>query len=325
MQSSRNIGVLLVNLGTPDQPTPVGVKRFLKQFLSDQRVVDTSPWIWYPVLNGIILPFRSPKVAKLYQSIWMDGGSPLLVYSQRQREALEAKLSLPVELGMTYGNPSFTAGLDRLEQRGVDSVIVLPLYPQYSATTTAAVYDGVAQALAKRRVLPELTFIRDYFHHPLYIKALAESVRSSWQKNGRGDYLLCSYHGIPKRYADNGDIYPKHCELTTQLLAQELGLEKAQFGMTYQSRFGREEWLQPYTDSQLNALPKNGVKRLDLLSPAFSVDCIETLEELAEEGKETFISAGGEQFNLIPCLNDSDLHIEMMAALVKSKTPSPTI
>lgn len=320
MNPDKKTGVLLVNLGTPDEPSAPAVKRFLTQFLHDKRVVDTSRWIWCPLLHGIILPLRSPKVAKLYQQIWMEEGSPLMVYSQRQQQALQRALGIPVELGMTYGNPSLQTGMDRLLQQGADSIIVLPLYPQYSASTTAAVYDGISQQLATRRVIPEITFIRDYFQHPLYIRALAQSVRESWQEKGRGDYLLCSYHGIPQRYADLGDVYPQHCLLTTELLREELGLNAEQIGTTFQSRFGREEWLQPYTDQELSKLPGKGVKRLDVISPAFSVDCIETLEELAGEGKALFMSAGGEQFNFIACLNDSEPHIEMMTDLVKSKS-----
>lgn len=320
MSTVKKIGVLLVNLGTPDEASVPAIKRFLSQFLHDKRVVDMTRWLWCPLLHGVILPIRAPKVTKLYQQVWMEDGSPLMVYSQRQRDALEQMLELPVELGMSYGNPSLASGLERLKERGVESIIILPLYPQYSATTTAAVYDGIAKALAKSRVVPEVSYIRDYYQHPLYIEALAHSVRQFWKENGQGDYLLCSYHGIPKRFADNGDIYPNHCAITTQLLAEVLGLDKTQIGMSYQSRFGREEWLQPYTDKTLEALPSQGVKRVDIISPAFSVDCLETLEELAHECKEIYLTAGGEAFQFIPCLNDDPKHIEMMAELIKSRT-----
>ncbi|MHA2940003.1 ferrochelatase [Vibrio sp. RC27] len=319
MTSVKKFGVLLVNLGTPDEASVPSIKRFLSQFLHDKRVVDLSRWIWCPLLHGIILPIRAPKVTKLYQQVWMEEGSPLLVYSKRQREALERILDIPVELGMAYGNPSLPDGLERLRERGADSIVILPLYPQYSATTTAAVYDGIAKALASTRVVPEISYIRDYCQHPLYIKALANSVRQFWEENGQGDYLLCSYHGIPKRFADNGDIYPEHCEITTRLLGEELGLTEDQLGMTYQSRFGREEWLQPYTDKTLEKLPSQGVKRLDIMAPAFSVDCLETLEELAEECKTIYLEAGGESFQYIPCLNDNLDHIEMMADMIKLK------
>lgn len=318
MQNDKKQGVLLVNLGTPDEPTAPAVKRFLSQFLHDKRVVDMTRWLWCPLLHGAILPIRAPKVAKLYQSVWMDDGSPLMVYSKRQVEKLRKRVDMPVELGMTYGNPSLQAGVEALLAQGVEEVIVLPLYPQYSGTTTAAVSDGLTKAFKNIPVMPAYRFIRDYHDHPLYIKALAESVRRVWEQKGKGDYLLCSYHGIPKRYADNGDIYPNHCDRTTTLLARELGLEPNQIGMTYQSRFGREEWLQPYTDKTLETLPGKGIKNLDIMSPAFSSDCLETLEEISEECRDIFIENGGGRFNFIPCLNDDDLHIEMMAELIKS-------
>lgn len=255
MNNTKKRGVLLVNLGTPEEATAPAVKRFLSQFLHDQRVVDMTRWLWCPILHGIILPIRSPKVAKLYQTVWMKEGSPLMVYSKRQQVELQAKLNCPVEIGMTYGTPSVLDGVNKLQAQGVDEICVLPLYPQYSGTTTGAAYDALAHALRKVAVVPSIQFIRDYHDHPLYIKALAESVRQSWQAQGKGDYLLCSYHGIPQRYADNGDIYPLHCEMTTELLRLELGLDKSQIGTTYQSRFGREEWLQPYTDKTLESLP----------------------------------------------------------------------
>ncbi|GAL22383.1 ferrochelatase [Vibrio maritimus] len=318
MSESSKTGVLLVNLGTPDEPTAKGVKRFLEEFLHDHRVVDMTRWIWCPVLHGIILPIRSPKVAKAYQSVWMDEGSPLMVYSKRQAAKLEQELGLPVALGMSYGNPSLKAGIDQLLEQGVEKVVVLPLYPQYSGTTTAAAFDGIAKACKSISTIPAMTLIRDYHDHPLYIKALADNVRAHWEKNGRADYLLCSYHGIPKRYADNGDVYPQHCQATTELLRAELGLDESQMGMSYQSIFGREEWLKPYTDKTLEQMPSQGVKSIDIMTPAFSVDCLETLEEIAIEAKETFLEAGGEQYRYIPCLNDSDEHIAMMAQLIQS-------
>ncbi|EKF9790224.1 ferrochelatase [Vibrio cholerae] len=318
MNNHKKLGILLANLGTPQAPTSQAVKAFLSQFLHDQRVVDMSRWLWCPLLHGIILPTRSPKVAKLYQSIWMDEGSPLMVYSRRQRDKLAELSQRPVELGMTYGEPSLLEGVRKLQQQGVEQIVVLPLYPQYSATTTAAVFDGLAKALRQLPVVPELHFIRDYHDHPLYIQALAKSVRASWQLHGQGDLLLCSYHGIPKRYAQNGDIYPEHCKKTTELLAQALGLPQDKVMMTYQSQFGKEEWLQPYTDKTMEALPRQGIKKLDVICPAFSVDCLETLEEIAEQNQEIFLHSGGEAFHYVPCLNDSQSHIELMAALVKA-------
>ncbi|EGQ9417032.1 ferrochelatase [Vibrio cholerae] len=318
MNNHKKLGILLANLGTPQAPTSQAVKAFLSQFLHDQRVVDMSRWLWCPLLHGIILPTRSPKVAKLYQSIWMDEGSPLMVYSRRQRDKLAELSQRPVELGMTYGEPSLLEGVRKLQQQGAEQIVVLPLYPQYSATTTAAVFDGLAKALRQLPVVPELHFIRDYHDHPLYIQALAKSVRASWQLHGQGDLLLCSYHGIPKRYAQNGDIYPEHCQKTTELLAQALGLPQDKVMMTYQSQFGKEEWLQPYTDKTMEALPRQGIKKLDVICPAFSVDCLETLEEIAEQNQEIFLHSGGEAFHYVPCLNDSQSHIELMAALVKA-------
>lgn len=321
-EKNNNYGVLLVNLGTPDEPTPAAVKRFLGEFLYDKRVVALSRWLWAPILFGAILPIRSPKVAKLYQSIWMEEGSPLMVYSKRQVAKLKSTLSVPVELGMTYGTPTIRSGIDALEAQGCKNIVILPLYPQYSGTTTAAVFDRFAKDLKLSSVIPEFSFIRDYYDHPNYIQALAASVRQHWEENGKGEYLLCSYHGIPKRLADQGDVYPQHCEKTTELLAKELGLDGSQIGMSYQSRFGREEWLKPYTDETLEDLPKQGIKKLDIISPAFSVDCLETLEEISDQCRELYLEAGGEQYQFIPCLNDNDEHIEMMAQLIKGHLPS---
>ncbi len=276
-------------------------------------------WLWCPILHGVILPIRSGKIAKLYQSVWMEEGSPLMAHSKAQKVKLEAVTNLPVELGMTYGNPSIKCGITALLERGVEEVIVLPLYPQYSGTTTAAVSDALLKALKTFPVVPAYRFVQHYHQHPQYIKALADSVRRSWEKNGQGDYLLCSYHGIPQRFADNGDVYPQHCENTTALLREELGLSQDQIGMSYQSRFGREEWLKPYTDKTLEQLPNKGIKKLDIIAPAFSSDCLETLEEISEECKDIFVESGGESFNYIPCLNDDDGHIDLMAQLVVTK------
>ncbi|OOF25396.1 ferrochelatase [Salinivibrio proteolyticus] len=319
-EKHNQVGVLLVNLGTPEAPTSQSVKAFLSEFLHDHRVVDLTRWLWCPLLHGVILPIRSPKVAKLYQSIWMEEGSPLMVYAKRQQKALAEQVSVPVALGMTYGNPSIAQGLDELQAKGCDKVLVLPLYPQYSATTTAAVFDKVAKSLKGRPVIPALRYVNHYHDHPLYQAALAHSVKQHWQAHGKGDLLLCSYHGIPQRFADNGDPYPRHCEQTTSLLQAELGLADNEIMMTYQSRFGREEWLKPYTDKTLETLPSKGVKTLDIMTPAFSADCLETLEEIAEQCRDTFLEAGGERFRFIPCLNDDEAHIHLMASLVAQHT-----
>lgn len=309
-------GVLLVNLGTPDAPTSSAVKRYLKQFLSDRRVVDTPRWLWWPILNGVVLPFRSPRVAKLYASVWMDEGSPLLVYSKRQRDALAARLDMPVALGMSYGNPSLKSAVDSLLQQGVTRLIVLPLYPQFSCSTVASVWDGLSQIFAGYRSLPDVEFIRDYAEHPAYIAALKASVEKSFATHGKPDLLVMSFHGIPQRFANEGDDYPLRCEDTFNALTAALELQPGEAMMTFQSRFGREPWLQPYTDETLQGLPAKGVKHIQVMSPGFSADCLETLEEISEQNCEFFLHAGGEKFAYIPALNDDALHIEMMVQLV---------
>ncbi|MGF1705944.1 ferrochelatase [Enterovibrio baiacu] len=319
MENKQKTGVLLANLGTPDAPTAKAVSAFLSEFLHDKRVVDMTRWLWCPLLHGIILPVRSPKVAKLYQSVWMEEGSPLMVYSQRQKVALEATIDMPVELGMTYGQPSILSAVESLQAQGCERILVLPLYPQYSRTTTAAVFDKLAKSLKGKPAIPEFRFINQYYDDATYIEALAQSVESHWDANGKPDMLVCSYHGIPKRYADNGDPYREHCHDTTERLIARLNTD-VKIKTTFQSRFGREEWLQPYTDKTLEQLPKDGVKRVDIISPAFSVDCLETLEEIAEQCHDSFMEAGGEAFRFIPCLNDSPAHIDMMRQLVERHT-----
>ncbi len=310
-------GVLLVNLGTPDAPTSAAVKRYLKQFLSDKRVVDAPRWLWWPVLNLGILPLRSPRVAKLYQSVWMEGGSPLLVFSQRQRDALATRLDMPVALGMSYGNPSLKSALDSLLAQGVTRLIVLPLYPQYSCSTVAAVWDGITEVFAGYRSLPTVQFIRDYAEHPAYIAALKASVERAFAQHGKPDLLVTSFHGIPQRFADQGDDYPQRCYDTFNALKTALGLSDSEAMLTFQSRFGREPWLTPYTDETMGALPDKGIKRVLIMSPGFSADCLETLEEINEQNREIFLHAGGTQFEYIPALNDDEDHIQMMLALVE--------
>ncbi|MEH4800267.1 ferrochelatase [Atlantibacter hermannii] len=310
-------GILLVNLGTPDAPTASAVKRYLRQFLSDKRVVDTSPLLWWPLLRGVILPLRSPRVAKLYQSIWMEEGSPLLVYSRRQQQALSARLhDMPVVLGMSYGKPSLDSAVDGLIESGVTNIIVLPLYPQFSCSTVAAVWDELARILTRYRRVPGINFIRDYADHPAYINALAGSVRQSFAQHGEPDLLLMSYHGIPQRYADEGDDYPQRCRDTTRELVGALEIDPEKTMMTFQSRFGREPWLTPYTDETLKMLPQKGIKHIQVMCPGFAADCLETLEEIAEQNREIFLEAGGEKYEYIPALNDGAAHIEMMVQLV---------
>ncbi|MDP0920302.1 ferrochelatase [Klebsiella pneumoniae] len=309
-------GILLANLGTPDAPTPGAVKRYLRQFLSDKRVVDTSRLLWWPLLRGVILPIRSPRVAKLYQSVWMEEGSPLMVYSRRQQQALAARLpDTPVALGMSYGSPSLASAVDDLLAQGVEHIVVLPLYPQYSCSTVAAVWDELARILAKKRAIPGISFIRDYAEHPDYIHALAASVRASFAVHGEPDLLLLSYHGIPQRYANQGDDYPQRCRDTTRELVSALGLPPERVMMTFQSRFGREPWLTPYTDETLKMLGEKGTKHIQVLCPGFAADCLETLEEIAVQNLEIFLEAGGKQYEYIPALNADAAHIEMMVNL----------
>ncbi|HBT5140362.1 TPA: ferrochelatase [Klebsiella pneumoniae] len=309
-------GILLANLGTPDAPTPGAVKRYLRQFLSDKRVVDTSRLLWWPLLRGVILPIRSPRVAKLYQSVWMEEGSPLMVYSRRQQQALATRLpDTPVALGMSYGSPSLASAVDDLLAQGVEHIVVLPLYPQYSCSTVAAVWDELARILAKKRAIPGISFIRDYAEHPDYIHALAASVRASFAVHGEPDLLLLSYHGIPQRYANQGDDYPQRCRDTTRELVFALGLPPERVMMTFQSRFGREPWLTPYTDETLKMLGEKGTKHIQVLCPGFAADCLETLEEIAVQNREIFLEAGGKQYEYIPALNADAAHIEMMVNL----------
>ena len=309
-------GILLANLGTPDAPTPDAVKRYLRQFLSDKRVVDTPRLLWWPLLSGVILPLRAPRVAKLYQSVWMEEGSPLMVYSRRQQQALAARLpDTPVALGMSYGSPALESAVDELLAQDVDHIVVLPLYPQYSCSTVAAVWDELARILAKKRAIPGISFIRDYADDASYIDALAASVRASFAVHGEPDVLLLSYHGIPQRFAHEGDDYPQRCRDTTRELVSALGLSPDRAMMTFQSRFGREPWLTPYTDETLKMLGEKGVKHIQVICPGFAADCLETLEEIAVQNREVFLEAGGQKYEYIPALNADRAHIEMMVNL----------
>ncbi|WP_150539408.1 ferrochelatase [Actinobacillus vicugnae] len=317
--TSHKIGVLLANLGTPDEPTTPAVKRYLKQFLSDPRVIDLPKFKWQLILNGIILPKRSPKVAKLYRAIWTEHGSPLLAISRQQQQALQHHFdqqgkNVLVELGMSYGKPSIESATNRLIQAGVSKIIVLPLYPQYSSTTTASVLDAFARGLTQQRKIVPFEFIHSYHNEPLYIQALANTIQLAADEK-----LLFSFHGIPKRYQDEGDFYPEHCQQTAQLVAENLSLSAEQWLVTYQSRFGDEEWLQPYTDETLEKLPKQGVSKIAVICAGFSADCLETLEEIAEENKENFLNAGGQAYRYIPALNANADHIAALAKLIADK------
>jgi ferrochelatase len=315
------VGVLLANLGTPDAPTTPALRRYLAEFLADPRVIEVPRVIWLLILHGIILRVRPRKSAALYKSVWTSEGSPLMAISKQQQAAIQEQLGdgYSVKLGMRYGNPSIAGALRELQQEGVRQIIVLPLYPQYAGPTTGSTFDAVAKELKTWRWVPELHFINNYCDEPLYIEALANSVREHIDQNGLPQKIIFSYHGMPKRYLTSGDPYFCLCQKTTRLVQERLGLDKNTCLTSFQSRFGREEWLKPYTDETLEQLPKDGINNIAIISPAFSADCLETLEELAVENRHAFIAAGGEKYAYIPALNDRTDHIHALVELIKSK------
>lgn len=321
----NKVGVLLVNLGTPDHPDSKHVRSFLQEFLSDPRVVPLPQWLWQPLLRSVILPLRAPRVAKLYQSIWWPEGSPLRAITHDQCEALSHLLtqtmgySIPVVAGMTYGKPSVTTGLLKLRALECNAVIVLPLFPQYSSSTTAAVFDSIAKALKPCPVLPQLRFVPSYYHHPDYINALVESIETHWRKQGKKRHLFFSFHGLPQSLVDKGDPYPYQCEATVKAVVTRLQLTDEEWTLAYQSRVGYKPWLKPYTDETLIKLANQGCDAIDIISPGFAADCLETLEELAKTNRHLFLTAGGKEFNYIPALNVRYSHIACLAALVKKQ------
>lgn len=308
-QAART-AVLYCNLGTPDAPTPSAVRRYLAQFLGDSRVVEIPKPVWWLVLHGIILRVRPAKSAKKYASIWTERGSPLKVWTETQALLLKGFLGergVPVEVrtAMTYGTPSIASVLDRLKAEGFTRVLVLPAFPQFSATTTAALFDAIYAWARRTRNVPEFRFVNRYHDDPGYIQALAEAVRKHWAAHGRSDRLVMSFHGVPERTLHLGDPYHCECHKTGRLLAEALGLEKTQYVVTFQSRFGKAKWLQPYTEPTLCKLAETGVRSVDVICPGFPCDCLETLEEISMEAREAFLHAGGQTFHYIPCLNDS--------------------
>ncbi len=321
MTDIRKIGVLLVNLGTPDAPDFFAVRRYLKEFLSDPRVIEVNRVVWWLILNGIILNIRPYKSAKLYQSIWTKEGSPLLVESRRQVKALQALLGekYVVELGMRYGSPSLKTGLLALRAAAVEKVIILPLYPQHAGATTGSTFDAVTALFQPCRHVPEFKFIPEYYHHPLYIDAMKEHIQNFQSARGKPQKLIFSFHGLPREYCEKGDPYFAQCQETAELLSHALGLSKGEWSVSFQSRVGKMEWLRPYTDELLASLPKEGVKKIQIFCPGFSADCLETLEEIAIQNKELFLHAGGESYEYIPALNSSAPHIQMMAELILSQ------
>ncbi len=319
---SATTGVLITNLGTPAAPTAAALRPYLKQFLSDPRVVEIPRLVWMIILHGIILRVRPAKSAKLYQSIWMEGGSPLLVHSQNQRDKLQQQLeqqglNAKVKLAMRYGEPDLAKVMREFQQEGIRKVVALPLYPQYSGPTTGSTFDAISRELNQWRFVPQLHFINSYHDDPNYITALANSIREDIAANGMPEKLVLSYHGMPKQFFDNGDPYYCLCMKTSRLVVEQLGLDKDQVITSFQSRFGKAEWLKPYTDATLTELAEKGVKNVAVACPAFSADCLETLEEMVHENRDVFIEAGGEQYRYIAALNDRDDHIKMMVDLVK--------
>lgn len=318
------MGVLVTNLGTPDAPTTQAVRRYLKEFLADPRVIEAPRFLWWFVLNGFILSYRSKRSAAVYRKIWTSEGSPLLVNAKKQVVAIQDYLDkheqqkFHVELGMRYGQPSIADGLHALQQMHAKKIIVLPLYPQYSATTTATTFDAVANVLKTWRNIPELHIVKHYHDQPDYIEALAASIRQNWQQKQRPSKVLFSFHGLPKSYFDAGDPYYCECCKTAKLVAEKLALSKEEWMVTFQSRFGSKQWLQPYTDKTLKSLAVEGVKCIAVVCPGFSSDCLETLAEINMLNREIFLDAGGESFSYIPALNDQCKHIEALANIIRN-------
>ena len=316
-QNRQKIGVLICNLGTPESYQTKDVRRFLRQFLSDGRVIEIPKIIWWFILNGIILTLRPSKSAKLYKSVWTKEGSPLLVFSKKLIEKLKLVTNddCEVELAMRYGNPNMEEALLSLKNKNCRKLIVLPMFPQYSGTTTGSIFDEVTRILSKWRWVPSLNFINSYHDNDYYINALADSISAHLQKN-TPQKIIFTYHGIPKRNFDLGDPYQCYCQKTTRLVAEKLNLKEDEYMTTFQSRFGPAEWLKPYTSDTMEELPKKGIKNILVVAPAFSVDCLETIEEIDEENKEIFLNSGGQNFTYVPCLNDSDGHVNFLKQLI---------
>jgi ferrochelatase len=321
-RTPERLGVLLVNLGTPAAPTTAAVRRYLDEFLSDPRVVETPRWLWWLILHGVILRIRPSRSAHAYQQIWTEQGSPLLLNSQLLTDQLGEQLrsqlhpEIQIALGMSYGEPSLAAALAQLQRANVRKLLVLPLYPQYSGSTTGSVFDAVTRLLQGWRWVPELRFVTQYHDHPAYIEALADSISKHWQQHEK-NHLLLSFHGLPKSYLLNGDPYHCQCFKTARLLAEKLQLQTEEWSVSFQSRVGREEWLRPYTDQVLTDYAQGSHRRITVACPGFAADCLETLEEIALRNREDFLKAGGEQFSYVPALNAAEGHVHALLTLIK--------
>jgi len=328
--STERIGILLVNSGTPEAPEPAAVRAFLARFLADRRVVQLPRALWLPLLYGVVLPLRPPRVARKYRRIWTDAGSPLRELTVSLRAELAGVLAqrvlapLLVEVGMLYSAPDVSAALERLRAGGAQRLLVLPLFPQYCGATTGAAFDQVSAALQRLRWLPDLQLVADYHDHPGYIEALRASIEAHWKAHGRTPHLLMSFHGIPERYCRQGDPYHKRCHSTARLLADELLLQEREWSVSFQSRFGPAQWLRPYTQAVLTAMPARGVREVTVICPGFAVDCLETLEEIAIENRALFMQAGGQRFEYVPALNDSSAHAHCLADLIAQRCQSWT-
>lgn len=320
-QNTPKTGVLLINLGTPQAPAPQAVRPYLREFLSDYRVVELPALLWQPLLRGVILPLRGKKSAHGYEKIWLKEGSPLAVFTQRQAAGLRARLpeNVSVAHAMTYGKPSISDAIKELKHQGVRQLVVLPLYPQYAGSATGAALDKVLQSMLSQRNQPSLHTISRFYQHEGYIRAAANQIRAYRAEHGAGEQLLLSFHGIPQRHHDLGDPYPKECFETARLIAQALQLNEHEYIVAFQSRFGRGKWLEPSTQTLLDTLPRRGIQKLDVFCPGFVSDCLETMEEIAIAGREQFHKAGGTQFHYIPCLNDNPDWLDALADLVRQE------
>ena len=323
---AENIGILLVNTGTPDEPTPNAVRRYLAQFLSDPRVIEFPRWLWLPILHGIILRVRPRRSARLYQRVWDERGSPLLYHTQDLAEKLQDALrteiteaNVHIAVGMRYGNPSIESALDELRQNGATHLFILPLFPQYSDTTGGTIIKAVFDVLKRWRWVPGVQVLSDYHEHHAYIHAVAERMRAHWTENPRAEKLLFSFHGIPQEYVEKGDPYEAQCLRSAALIADELGLKEGAWQAVFQSRFGPQEWLQPYTDERLEELGSENLASLDVVCPGFAVDCLETVDEIGHEGRSEFQEAGGGEFRYIPALNATDFHVTALQKIILEK------
>ncbi len=317
------VGVILVNLGTPDEPTAPAIRKYLREFLSDPRVIEIPKLLWWPILNGPILMARPRKLVPRYKSVWMEGGSPLMVYTQRQTEGLrklfaQRGLAIEVETGMRYGQPSIKDAMLRLRERGCEHLLVVPLYPQYASSTTATVVDEVARVASHMRDQPALRFIKRFHTDPAFIRPLGDKISAFWQQHGKPQKLVMSFHGLPRQCVDMGDPYCRDCYETARALAHYLGLSDDAYQVTFQSRFGPAKWLEPYTEPTLQKLAQQGVTEIDVVCPGFLADCLETLEEIQVEVCETFMHAGGKRFRYIPALNDDQAWVNALGDMVLS-------